>query len=311
MTALALVPPAPLALPALAPAPMLAYLASLGSEDSRRTQASALHQVARWTGTAADGWAFPWATWDATKQAALRGYLTERHAPAYGNRILAAVRGVCKAAWQGRLMDGDTYARICAVPGCKGSRLPPGRALAPSELARLFEAASDATAAGARDTALLALLVGAGLRIHEPCGLQFADLDTERGRVRVLGKGNAERWGLLAPGMAARVALWLEVRGSAPGPLLWHVTPKDEPRPEALRVRGAARAIERLGERAGVELSTHDLRRTYASALLAQGTDLVTVQKIVGHSKSETTARYDRRPEERYAAEVARLVLLP
>jgi integrase/recombinase XerD len=65
-------------------------------------------------------------------------------------------------------MDADSYHRAADLPSVRGSTLPRGRALTTGELRALFGArATDSTAAGARDAALLALLYGAGLRRAE------------------------------------------------------------------------------------------------------------------------------------------------
>ncbi|MCB0085426.1 MAG: site-specific integrase, partial [Caldilineaceae bacterium] len=56
--------------------------------------------------------------------------------------------------------------------------------------------------------------------------------------------------------------------------------------------------LQKRGHQAGVNpFSPHDVRRTFAGELLDANTDLVTVQKLMGHSNPQTTASYDRRGE--------------
>lgn len=57
--------------------------------------------------------------------------------------------------------------------------------------------------------------------------------------------------------------------------------------------------VKRRGLQAGVESFTpHDFRRTFCSDLLEAQVDIVTVAKLAGHSKTEVTAKYDRRSEQ-------------
>ena len=145
-----------------------------------------------------------------------------------------------------------------------------------------------------RDTALLELLYGGGLRVSEVAGLTVADLDRSARRLRVLGKGGKER--LVPYGGAAAEALdaYLVLRG--------RLRPKRGPLPDALflGLRGTAlstRAIQNVVRRYGVQagrgdLHPHALRHTCATHLLDAGADLRSIQELLGHASLSTTQRY-------------------
>ncbi len=92
--------------------------------------------------------------------------------------------------------------------------------MARGELAALLDAcAADPTPAGRRDAALLALLYAGGLRRDELASLTLADYERGQARLRVIGKGNKERFVPLATGAVAALEAWLVVRGTGPGGL--------------------------------------------------------------------------------------------
>lgn len=228
------------------------------------------------------------------------------------NRHLAALRGVLKEAWRLKLMSEDDYRRAADVQGIKAERPPAGRMLSQEEVVRLFAMARDAPPGRReRDLALLALAYCCGLRRFELAGLDLADFDEATGAVTVRGKGNRVRVVYLPPGGAKLVGAWIARRGNWPGPLL---RPMDR-NGVGLNRRLSASAVEyllaQLAQAAGLAAFTpHDVRRTFVSELLDRGVDLVTVQKLAGHRRPETTARYDRRGERR-KQEAAALLDVP
>jgi site-specific recombinase XerD len=213
------------------------------------------------------------------------------------NQRLAAVRRLAQEAADNGVLDPVLAAGISRVKGVPGSRLPAGRSLTPGEVAAMFQAcARDATAAGARDAALLALL-RLGLRRAEVAGLELEDVDLDGEAVRVVGKGNKQREVPLAGGALAAVVDWLEVRGGEPGPLLLQVNKGGRVLRKGVSPQAVRKALGKRARQAGVQdVTPHDWRRSFVGDLLDAGADLATVQKLVGHADPATTSRYDRRP---------------
>jgi integrase/recombinase XerD len=277
--------------------PPNAYLASL-APGSRRAMRDGLEVAARMLVGDAGRAEIAWHLLRRPHLDALRARLADRYAPATANRILSAVRGVLRVARDGRLIAAEDFELAAAVPNVRGSRLPAGRALSQGELRALFGACDPRTPLGARDAALLALLYGAGLRRAEVAALDVGDYDEGASTVRVLGKGNKERVGHLPPGGVAAVAAWLEHRGRDAGALLHPLRRGGHIEPRRMSDQAILLALRALGGRCGVtSFSPHDCRRTFIGDLLDLGVDIATVQKMVGHSSPQTTARYDRRPE--------------
>lgn len=281
--------------------PAAVYLASM-AEGSRRTMREALNTIAAMlTNGQADALAFPWGALQFQHTAAIRAQLAEKYSAATANKMLSALRGTLKAARDLGQMDSDQYTRAANLKAVQGQTLPHGRAIAGGEIAALMEACSrDSSADGARDAAIIAIMRAGGLRRAEVCTLLLSDItDTETGAaLHVMGKRNKEREVPLAQGALDAVNDWLAVRGTAPGALFHPITKGGTIEHRHMTPQALYDVLTKRAREAGIaNLSPHDFRRTFVSDLLDKGADIATVQKLAGHSKVDTTARYDRRGE--------------
>jgi site-specific recombinase XerD len=249
----------------------------------------------------------PWGSLRFLHTTALRSALSQRYTAAGANKILSAVRGVLRVAWQLEHMTAEDFHAAAAVKSVKGSKEEPtGRALAAGEILALLDTClADPSPAGYRDAAVIALLYACGPRRAELVGLDLADVNIAEengeqwGKLTVRGKGNKERSLPVAGGALDALQDWLIVRGDAPGPLF---VPINKGGVLALGQRLTSQAIYDLLAKRGAaaklaDFSPHDLRRTFISDLLDKGADIATVQKLAGHAQVTTTARYDRRGE--------------
>jgi site-specific recombinase XerD len=279
--------------------PVEVYLAGLAA-TGRRSMAQKLRIVSPVLGHD-DPRYVPWGDLKFEYVVAIRTWLADSgRSPATISATLCAIRGTAKAAWSLGILSSDAYGRIAAVKGPRASRLPSGRALSAGEVAALFDSCfDDETPAGRRDAAILALLLGAGLRRAECAELALSHYNAKDQSVTVRGKGDKER--LMPLGESADLAVrdWLQVRGEAAGPLLCRVRKDGVVGHEGVTPQAIYKALAKRGAQARVaRFSPHDLRKTYASGLIdTSGGDISTVSRLLGHASVNTTSIYDRRGE--------------
>jgi len=167
------------------------------------------------------------------------------------------------------------------------------RALNVDQAVAVMEGQVPPGAQGLRDLALAEVLYGSGLRISEALSLSVDDVRTDRGFVRVRGKGNKERLAPLSECAKERLVEYLRVRQE--------IAPDSAQEALFLGARGgpltrreAQRIIARLAASAGIgqDVHPHTLRHSFATHLLQAGADLRSVQEMLGHSRLSTTERY-------------------
>jgi integrase len=277
--------------------PAAVYLAGL-SAGSRRTMGDALNLMARLVSNGQhDALTLPWGELRFQHTAAIRAKLADGYSFSTVNKMLSALRGVLKAAWELGQMTAEDYQRARNVKAMTGERLPAGRAITAGELGALMDVcANDPTPAGARDAAIVAILYACGLRRAELVTLDRADFDAGAATLAVRGKRNKERSVPVTNGALDALADWLTVRGEEPGPLFHSL--KGLNKYGRLTTQAIFDMLTSRAAAAGVNhLSPHDFRRTFVSDLIDAGADVGTVQKLTGHANVATTLRYDRRPE--------------
>ena len=164
--------------------------------------------------------------------------------------------------------------------GKRPKRLMPVRSRA--EVARFLGGARSPVVA-----MLLRTIYATGLRLAEALALTVEHLDSQRLLLRVLGKGQKERVIPLSPQLLAELrAYWLKVR-----PQRWLFPGKDKRR--QLCASSVQRACQKICREQGLpRITPHTLRHCYATHLLESGTDLRTIQALLGHYRVGTTALY-------------------
>jgi site-specific recombinase XerD len=156
--------------------------------------------------------------------------------------------------------------------------------LSKEEVLQLLEAAS-----GVKYKAALSVAYGAGLRVSEVANLKVSDIDSKRMLILIqLGKGKKDRYAMLSP----RLLTILRDYWSVVKPNVWLFPGRDSVMP--ITIRQLYRVVRDTAEAIGINkrVSPHVLRHSFATHLYEQGTDIRTIQALLGHSKLDTTARY-------------------
>jgi integrase/recombinase XerD len=221
--------------------------------------------------------------------------INDRHvAPSTFNQVRCALRFFY------RITLGRDWALDRIVCQKEEKKLPV--VLSRDEVRRLLAAAGRL-----KSRAILMTLYAAGLRVSELVGLRVADIDSQRMAIRVRqGKGRKDRYVMLSQTLLGVLReYWKAYR-----PCDWLFPGKD---PHKQLDRQTITSICRsAGRRARLarRISPHTLRHTFATHLLEAGTDIRTIQALLGHRSLRTTALYTYVSLDKVAATTSPLDLL-
>ena len=260
--------------------PAAVYLSKwVPTSDTYKTMSSALDRVAKVLG-GKSAETYPWQEIRYEDARGIPALLQGAGLSLYTvNKLLAAVRGVLDTAWRMGAIPHEEFQKI-DVKNLKGKRMAAGRALLPEELDIVEKALG---AMSPQDAALIAVLVGAGLRRVEVVGISKEDYNPKTGRVVVIGKRNKEREVPIGKRWRPIFEAWWRTR--KPRELLFDFGGKD-PRRHVSYVISCFKGIAKF--------TPHDLRRTFITRVIERA-DIIVAKKLAGHESVQTTEIYDRR----------------
>jgi integrase/recombinase XerD len=203
----------------------------------------------------------------------------------YGKRFKMHKAFVCFAKY----LEAQGMASEALINDLKRLRpkrhLPPKRhAINDAELAKLLDVCKDL-----QDRLILVLLATTGLRVSEACNLKLCEIDPIQGFLVVnLGKGNKTRRLGVGDTLMGLIQDYVSTHphDKAKGYLLINQDGKPQTR------HGLRQTLKRLGNKAGVKVTPHSLRRYFATSNLLKGRPLPLVQRAMGHADIATTRAY-------------------
>jgi len=223
----------------------------------------------------------------------------KKASPATVNRHLAAIRAWIAWARANGLMD---YNPANGIKDVEQQKLAPQWLDKRQQAALLKELERDLAAArteaakrqAVRDQAMVILFLNTGLRVSELCGLELDDitLSERKGEIRVMGKGEKARTVPLNNTARSVLGEWLNLRPESRQSEAFVVQVFVGKKGEPITPSGVHRRLSELGRRAGVDLSAHTLRHTFAKNLVDAGVTLEKVAALLGHSSLDTTRVY-------------------
>ena len=269
-------------------------LDSVTSPHSKRAYEQALDAFERWCAETGGPGGYPGFT-KATVQAYRAALEAGSLAASSINIRLSALRKLAAEAADNGLLAPEVASAVSRVRGAKRHGVRVGNWLTLDQAERLLELPGSKTKKGKRDRALLALLVGCGLRRQELAGLRIEDLQQRDGRWCILdlaGKANRVRTVPMPPWAKAAVDDWLAAAQFPAGRVLGAVNKGDRITGQGMSAQSIYEVVEAYGNELGATLAPHDVRRTFAKLAHKGRAPVEQIQMALGHASIQTTERY-------------------
>jgi site-specific recombinase XerD len=208
---------------------------------------------------------------------------------------MSAIRKLAAEAADNGILAPELAAGIARVKSAKMTGVRYGNWLSLRQAQALLSTPDATTVRGLRDRAILAVLLGCGLRRSEVSALTFAHVQQRGGRwciVDLVGKHGHVRTAPMPTWVKLAIDAWTTAGGIADGHVFRPVT-RASVGVEGLGEKVVWQLIKPYAEAAGVPgIAPHDLRRTCAKLCRSAGGELEQIQLLLGHASVQTTERY-------------------
>jgi len=212
------------------------------------------------------------------------------------NVRITAVRKLAVEAADNGLLAPELAAGITRVKGAKSKGVRVGNWLSVRQAQALLNAPDVTTKKGLRDRAMLAVLLGCGLRRSEVAALTLKHIQTRDNRwciVDLVGKHGRVRTIPMPTWVKGAIDAWTAAAGLTEGHVLRPLNRGDQMRGDRLSEKVIWQLLRPYSAAAGVPgIAPHDLRRSCAKMCRAAGGELEQIQLLLGHASVQTTERY-------------------
>src|SRR3984957_6084196 len=209
---------------------------------------------------------------------------------------MSAIRKLAAEAGDNGPLAPELAAGISRVKSAKSTGIRVGNWLSLRQAQALLSAPDATTLKGLRDRAILAVLLGCGLRRSEAAALTFAHLQQRDGRwciVDLVGKHGRVRTVPVPTWVKIAIDTWTGPAGVSDGYVFRSVNRGDRVQGTVLSEKVVWQMLRPYAAAAGVPgIAPHDLRRSCAKACRAAGGELEQIQLLLGHASVQTTERY-------------------
>jgi len=268
-----------------------AVLVSLRSPESQRSYRRSIDDFVRWYCSE------PRLSFNKTVVTRYRIYLEEQLlAPGTINVRLAAVRRLAYEAADAGLLSPELAAGIRRVKGAKKLGMRLGNWLTVDEARALWQLPTRYTLKGRRDRAILAVLLGCGLRRGELIDLTFDHLQRREDHwaiVDLIGKAGHVRTVPMPEWVKQTLDDWLNAAHITHGRIFRCVCRKGSVWGTEMMEKAVWHVVKEYAEKLGISrLAPHDLRRSCARLCHDSGGELEQIQFLLGHVSVQTTEKY-------------------